>query len=86
MWQLFTRHGTEPGGHAFSSDGRHWSFAGSAYNQSLRYAHGNRTRLVRRERPEVLSLQGQPSLLFTGVVGPHDGAMSWSLVQAINTH
>ena len=85
-WQLFTRHGVEPGGHAFSSDGgRRWSFAGAAYNQSLRYKHGNSTRLSRRERPEVLSLDGKPSLLFTGVLGKYDGAMSWTLVQPIAT-
>ena len=71
-----------PGGHAFSEDGLHWTFAGQAYDLMLRYDDGTSTRVARRERPQVLSLGGKPALLFSGV-DPH-GGMSWTQVQPIN--
>ena len=72
-----------PGGHAFSRDGLSWTFAGQAYDLWLHYDDGKSTRVARRERPQVLSLGGKPSLLFSGV-DPHSG-MSWTQVQRIQT-
>jgi hypothetical protein len=71
-----------PGGHAFSRDGVLWKFAGTAYNFSLQYENGNAVELARRERPQVLSLDGKPAWLFTGVQ-PKQGP-SHTLVQQIN--
>jgi hypothetical protein len=64
-------------------DGIHLTFAGVAYDLWLHYADRNSTRVARRERPQVLSVDGKPAFLFTGV-DPHSG-MSWTQVQPIVT-
>jgi hypothetical protein len=62
-------------------DGRTWKFAGVAYDLWLHYSDGKSTRVARRERPQVLVVNGKPAFLFTGV-DPHSG-MSWTQVQPI---
>ena len=73
-----------PGGHAYSEDGIMWSFAGQAYNFSQQYIDGTHTTWQRRERPQVLVLDGTPRYLFTGVL-PKGGERSHTLVQPIAT-
>ena len=72
-----------PGGHAFSTDGRSWKFAGQAYGPHMTYTDGSSIDFGRRERPQVLSLNGTPSFLFTGVQ-PKSG-LSYTQVQPIAT-
>ena len=72
-----------PGGHAFSADGRSWKFAGQAYGPRMTYTDGSGIDFGRRERPQVLSLNGTPSFLFTGVQ-PKSG-LSYTQVQPIAT-
>ena len=56
-----------PGGHSFSADGRHWHFAGRAYGFEVEYTDGTSQTLARRERPQVLMIDGQPAVLYNGV-------------------
>jgi sucrose-6-phosphate hydrolase SacC (GH32 family) len=79
-----------PGGHSFSADGRNWSFAGQAYDFHLQYSDGTSQKLGRRERPQVLIIDGQPAVLYTGVVdggawAAHDVSHSYTLAQRIAT-
>lgn len=71
------------GGHAVSRDGITWKFAGQAYGHSMQYDDGSSIDFARRERPQVLSLDGVPALLFTGVQ-PKSG-LSYTQLQAIAT-
>ena len=73
--------GQPTGGHAFSKDGLSWTFAGNAYGTKMEYDDGTSISFSRRERPQVLSLDGHPSYLFTGVQ-PQTG-LSHTQIQAI---
>ena len=75
--------GQNPGGHAFSSDLRNWTFAGQAYNMSVLFEDGVRETMKRRERPFVLLVEGVPAFLFTAV-SPAKG-LSRTLAQGIAT-
>lgn len=70
-----------PGGHFFSVDGLDWQFAGQAYDFEVVWADGTREHLTRRERPQVLMVEGKPSVLFTGAQ-PAEG-LSYTLAQRI---
>lgn len=72
-----------PGGHAYSADGLTWAFAGMAYNFTIQYQDGAETKIGRRERPQVLSIEGKPRWLFTGVQ-PLSGN-SYTFLQEIRT-
>jgi hypothetical protein len=74
---------TGPGGHAFSPDGIEWHFAGQAYDFEVTWVDGSREILARRERPQVLLVEGEPAVLFTGVQ-PKEG-LSYTLAQRIAT-
>ena len=76
----YWKHG--PGGHAFSADGRSWSFAGQAYGFEMNYTDGSSVTLKRRERPQVVSIGGEPAFLFTGAMPEH--GLSRTQVQPIN--
>eukprot|EP01046_Picozoa_sp_COSAG06_P026725 COSAG06_NODE_2316_length_7094_cov_4.313796_1_plen_476_part_10 len=73
------------GGHAFSRDGLNWHFAGDAYDSSLEWDDGSHEILGRRERPQVLVIDGVPSVLFNGASMPRLGGMdhTFTLAQAI---
>ena len=75
------------GGHAFSRDGLHWTFAGDAYDGELEWDDGTHDSLGRRERPQVLVIKGEPAVLFTGVSIDRLGGMkhTFTLAQAIAT-
>ena len=73
--------GQPTGGHAFSKDGLSWTFAGNAYGNGMEYEDGSVVSFSRRERPQVLSLGGEPAFLFTGVQ-PQAG-LSYTQVQPI---
>jgi hypothetical protein len=70
------------GGHAFSPDGLSWTYAGNAYGSSIAYDDGSSETISRRERPQVLMLDGLPALLFTGVQ-PTEG-LPFTFVQSIS--
>jgi len=70
-----------PGGHSYSKDGIEWHFAGSAFDFSVDWIDGTKETLARRERPQVLFVDGKPSVLFTGVQ-PKSG-LSYTLAQRI---
>eukprot|EP01049_Picozoa_sp_SAG25_P016108 SAG25_NODE_3547_length_1045_cov_1.523256_1_plen_149_part_00 len=59
-----------PGGHAFSADGRQWSFAGRGFGKEITYTNGSTVTIRTRERPQVVTLGGKPALLFTCVSRP----------------
>ena len=71
-----------PGGHAFSADGRSWSFAGQAYGFGINYTNGRSGTVKTRERPQVVSVGGVPAFLFTGVTPQH--GLSHTQAQPIN--
>lgn len=72
-----------PGGHSFSEDGLSWTFAGQAYDFEVIWEDGSKEQLARRERPQVLMVDGKPAVLFTGAQ-PKDG-LSYTLAQRIAT-
>ena len=72
-----------PGGHFYSPDGLDWTFAGQAYDFELAWDDGTKEHLSRRERPQVLMVEGKPSVLFTGAQ-PQKG-FSYTLAQRIAT-
>jgi len=79
-------HGAGPGGHAFSEDGITWHFAGQAYDFDIVYTDGSQESFSRRERPQVLMIDGEPAVLFSGVEGKElFGKHSWTLAQRIAT-
>ena len=61
------------GGHAFSADGLNWTFAGQAYGRTMQLANGSSVSFSRRERPQVLVLDGKPAFLFTGALNAGTG-------------
>ena len=63
-----------------------WQFAGDAYDSSLEWDDGTHDNLGRRERPQVLVIDGVPSVLFNGVSMPRLRGMehTFTLAQAIN--
>ena len=75
-----------PGGHSFSRDGLSWTFAGSAYGFDVAFTDGSKSRYGRRERPQVLVVDGEPTVLYNGVEGPESwGNSSHTLAQRIAT-
>jgi hypothetical protein len=62
--------GQNPGGHAFSADLREWTFAGQAYGMNVTWDDGTTERMIRRERPFVLLVNGTPAFLFNAVTPP----------------
>ena len=75
-----------PGGHSFSRDGLRWTFAGSAYGFDVAFTDGSKSRYGRRERPQVLVVDGEPTVLYNGVLGPEGwGNSSHTLAQRIAT-
>ena len=72
-----------PGGHAFSRDGIWWTFAGQAYDFTQAFTDGTHARSARRERPQMLVLDGKPSYLYTGIQ-PEQG-LSHISVQPVAT-
>jgi len=80
-FHMLTHYFTTTGGHAFSRDGLSWTFAGSAYGHEVALSNGTQLYVSRRERPQVLMLDGEPAFLYTGVLlGDH----SFTMVQAFN--
>ena len=67
-------------------NGLDWTFAGDAYDGTLSWDDGSRDSLGRRERPQVLVIDGVPSVLFTGASIDKLGGMAhtFTLAQAIN--
>ena len=61
------------GGHAFSTDGLNWTFAGNAYGMNMALDDGSSVNFQRRERPQVLVLDGKPAFLFTGALAASTG-------------
>ena len=70
-----------PGGHFYSPNGLDWTLAGQAYDFELTWDDGAEEHLPRRERPQVLMVDGKPSVLFTGAQ-PQNG-LSYTLAQQI---
>ena len=70
-----------PGGHFYSPNELDWIFAGQAYGFELAWDDGTKEQLSRRERPQVLMVEGKPSVLFTGAQ-PRKG-FSYTLAQRI---
>ena len=67
-----------PGGHAFSPDGRNWTYTGVAYNNTVHFSDGTSQAMCRRERPALLYASGVPSqgppiALFNGVMPGKEG-------------
>ena len=63
------------------ADGISWTFAGQAYGSDIHYDDGSTSQIGRRERPQVLTINGTPALLFTGVQ-PKSG-LSFTMVEPI---
>lgn len=81
-FHILTHYFTQaPGGHAFSKDGLSWKFAGQAYNHTIELNNGTDVTISRRERPQVLSVNGTPRYLYTGV--QPTSLESFTLVQEI---
>jgi len=83
-FHMLTHYFTTTGGHAFSRDGLSWTFAGSAYEHDIALANGTSFHVGRRERPQVLVLEGEPAFLYVGV--QMDDGRSLTLGQAITTN
>jgi hypothetical protein len=73
-----------PGGHAFSANGLDWEFAGQAYDSTQDYEDGSKEQFSRRERPQVLMVDGEPAFLFNGVL-PQNSQLPFTLVTPICT-
>eukprot|EP00660_Eupelagonema_oceanica_P019251 gene19251-biopygen13010 len=44
-----------------------WTFAGSAYDSQVEFTDGTKQNLGRRERPQILVIDGEPAVLYNGV-------------------
>ena len=78
-----------PGSHAFSVDGRVWSYSGAAYSNVVQFTDGDRVELVRRERPHLVFDDGGALVaLVNGVIAPGESGAnndaSFTLVQALS--
>lgn len=82
-FHMLTHYFKTTGGHAFSRDGLSWTFAGSAYEHEVTLANSTTFHVGRRERPQILVLEGEPVFLYTGV--QMDDGISLTLGQAIST-
>jgi len=60
---------TGVGGHAYSEDGLHWTFANTkAYTTTVKWTNGTSSTMHRRERPQVFfDSNMNPTVLFNGV-------------------
>ena len=53
---------------AYSSNLKDWHFsAPPAYNSTVTYRTGARETFLRRERPQIIFIEGEPAFLITGV-------------------
>ena len=73
-----------------SADGVRWNTSAPRHAEgwcSARYTDGSAANFARRERPQVLMVDGQPAVLFTGASMGRLGGMAhtFTLAQAIAT-
>jgi hypothetical protein len=79
------------GGHAFSRDGRAWTYTGVAYNSSGLYTDGTAFSFSRRERPHPIMAEDGVTIvaLSTGVVYQDEvavhGSPSFTFVQPVGS-
>ena len=79
------------GGHAFSRDGRAWTYTGVAYNSSGMYTDGTAFSFSRRERPHPIMAEDGVTIvaLSTGVVYQDEvavhGSPSFTFVQPVGS-
>ena len=76
------------GRHAFSENLVDWQFSWpAAYNATVTYRNGASQTFLRRERPQILFIDGAPAYLITGVQRRIDSksGYSYTLIQPINT-
>jgi hypothetical protein len=71
------------GGHAFSRDGRVWHWAGVAYSGKIEHANGTVVTVQSRQRPQVLLVNGEPAVLFTGVQPKNGKELAYTVAQPI---
>merc|ERR1712146_838459 len=82
-FHMLTHYFATAGGHAFSRDGLSWTFAGSAYDKTISLRNGRSLHVNRRERPQVLMLEGEPAFLYSGVALPSHAGASFTFAQEI---
>lgn len=60
-------HGCDVGIHAYSKDGLGWTFSTTvAFNTTVQYTDGSSSVLARRERPQIVFVDGEPAYLTNG--------------------
>ena len=83
-----TEQGRYCGRFAYSSDLKNWRFSPPpAYNSTVTWRSGNRQAFLRRERPQIIFVRGQPAFLITGVQPistKRTGSYTYTLIQPIN--
>ena len=76
-------HREENGGYAYSDDGYQFTRGNAAYNKELRFTDGTVSRAARRERPQILWLEENRGVLFTGVRPSRDDDRVYTLATPI---
>jgi len=73
------------GGHAYSTDGLHWTFANTkAYTLTVKWTNGTSSTMHRRERPQVFfDSNMNPSVLFNGVQPSSSNDHTFTLAQPL---